>query len=456
MNPTWRGDYTMNVICGNDVIDISKVYSVLCKKIPYHTLLEIEQSINGNNIYANDVFSDTLLLRLKSVLNDFSHYICRKLPEPQLTKSDLDNYRSDYKDLEKISNWRVFNYGSLSLKSATFDDDGDASILWSFMVQKHTGHESDRANTTRIIKLSQIIPILDEMVNLPKPKNAWSAFWSNYSYKDIQSKLKPVLEEYLKGIQKINLRISKTDAFIENHKDRLALCVELIDGTSKIYLDGCCGFDIFLKESELLSCLEKHDRHQQKLKNSNNDGEKRVEYAIKWFMSANDAPVISIKNDCESHHRYNCIVLCKPDFTNEPQEYDHILICSAGVILIETKHWKGQIEIRKDGKWVRKSADDGSITGVDSPKFQMRRHEVLMQKILPSVPVHSILCFSNASTIIDGQENFTEYPIISIEQLEETLNKLCSNKNYTADDITQMASIVESYKILFPDEEQSR
>lgn len=117
------------------------------------------------------------------------------------------------------------------------------------------------------------------------------------------------------------------------------------------------------------------------------------------------------------------------------------------MILIETKHWKGTVEIRPDGKWTRKLIEENAFTGIESPKFQMRRHEVLMQKILPNIPVHSLLCFSNASTIIDGKENFKEYPIIAVEQLEETLTSLCANGVYSKDDIDDMVAIIETCKV---------
>lgn len=240
--------------------------------------------------------------------------------------------------------------------------------------------------------------------------------------------------EYMSGIK----HLIKKDDFMTfcTSKQR----VLDVDGNLFFEFKNDCGFDLDIKENELKAII-------LKIAESNNPGERQVDYAIKWFMDVYKGYVVTIKNDCESQYRYNCILLCKPDFRNEVQEFDHILLCSAGVILIETKHWKGKVEIRPDGKWTRKLDAERAFTGVDSPKFQMRRHEVLMQKILPNIPVHSFLCFSNASTIIDGKENFMEYPIITVEQLEETLTNLCVNNIYSKDDIASMVATIEAHKV---------
>lgn len=206
------------------------------------------------------------------------------------------------------------------------------------------------------------------------------------------------------------------------------------------FFDGLCGFSIYDKERELQAIVDK-------LKNSINVGENDVEYAIKWFLAAYKGYAVSIKGDCESKHRINCIQLYKPGFIDEPQEIDHIIVCPAGVVIIETKHWKGNIEIRADGKWIRKVEDEDNTIGVNSPKFQMRRHEALMQNILPGIQVHSLLCFSNASNIINGRENFTDYSIITIDQLEETLTSLCAKGSYTKEDIDQIVTTIEAHKL---------
>ena len=189
------------------------------------------------------------------------------------------------------------------------------------------------------------------------------------------------------------------------------------------------------------------EQEQEKYKNSNNRGEQDVEYNIKWITKSLDKHIVNINNDCESKYRYNCIMLKNASFIDEPQEYDHILVTPSGIVLIETKDWKGIIDITADGKWIRHKEEDGTLYGVASPITQLRRHEQLMKSILPDVPVHSLLCFSNPSAILNGKENIDEYLVINIEQLETELNKICSRNKYSKEKIDEIVTTIDSYKI---------
>lgn len=212
---------------------------------------------------------------------------------------------------------------------------------------------------------------------------------------------------------------------------------------SQYFFERSCGFDVDAKYSEICAVRDK-------IRDSWSPGEASVEYAIKWFTAAESSYIRSIEKNCESRYRFDCIVLSKPDFIDDPQEYDHILVGSSGVVLIETKHWKGTVEIRADGKWLRKTDINSPVEGIENPKFQMRRHEVLMKYILPDVPVYSLLCFSNSTIIIDGKENFKDYPIVTTDQLESVLASLCMNGSYTKDDVDRMVSIIEAHKEYTP------
>jgi hypothetical protein len=182
-----------------------------------------------------------------------------------------------------------------------------------------------------------------------------------------------------------------------------------------------------------INMCNRHSVEIQPLNYINRPGEKDVEYVIKWFMATQKDTIISIAHDCESKYSSNCILLNNPEFLNDPQEYDHILVTKSGIIIIETKHWEGNIQIRPDKKWIKEK--DGDIVGLKSPDFQMKRHEILMKSIFPNTPVHSILCFSNPTVIVDGAENITDYPVITIEQLSTTLSDLCDDNVYGNDDI---------------------
>lgn len=208
----------------------------------------------------------------------------------------------------------------------------------------------------------------------------------------------------------------------------------------ELFIDGCWNFDIKKKYEEVSTIKEK-------LLNSNDPGEKKVDYAIKWCTAELGKPVVEIKRNCESKYRYDCILLAESDFIDEAQEYDHIFVCDAGVILIETKNWSGQVEIRPDGKWLRDKENSGSKIGTESPAFQMHRHELLMKKILPNVPVYSVLCFSNSSVILDGIENFSDFPIVYIEKLKEKLSEIILSGENIPGGIDYVVNEIDKHKI---------
>lgn len=225
--------------------------------------------------------------------------------------------------------------------------------------------------------------------------------------------------------------------FVEEYKDLKKLYVKLKNGEYHYYYEYFADFDVLATYDDL-------KRKIDKFKNSDNQGEANVEYVLKWTLATNPELFIPVVGDCESKYRLNCILLRNRDFINESQEFDHLLVSCAGVISIETKHWKDRVEIRQDGKWIRHN-DDGAH-GVESPKLQIQRHEALLKSILPDVPIFSLLCFSHASIVIDGKENFTTCPIITTENLGDALQSICSTASYSVEDMNQIIAIVESYK----------
>lgn len=220
-------------------------------------------------------------------------------------------------------------------------------------------------------------------------------------------------------------------------KDESLIALRVDD---ELFIDGCWDFDIKEKYEEIRAVKEK-------LLNTNDPGEKKVDYAMKWCIAELGKPVAEIKRNCESKFRYNCILLSESNFIDEAQEYDHILVCDAGVILIETKNWSGRVEIRPDGKWLRDKENNGSKMGIESPVFQMHRHELLMKKILPNVPVYSVLCFSNSSVILDGIENFSDFPIVYIEKLKEKLSEIILSGQNIAGGIDYIVNEIDKHKI---------
>lgn len=212
----------------------------------------------------------------------------------------------------------------------------------------------------------------------------------------------------------------------------------IVDGEG--FSEKYCGFDIYQKKEEI-------DAMVQKLQNSNDPGEDKVEYAIKWLCAEYPSLFRAIAKNCESKYRYGSILLKKDDFIDEPQEYDHILITNAGVFIIETKHWKGRVEIRSDGKWVRDRNNDGSLEGIESPVYQIQRHEALMKSILPYVPVHSLLVFSNSMLILEGAKYCRACHVLYVDGLKETVKNILSRSKPVDKAIDYCVNEIEKYKI---------
>ena len=243
--------------------------------------------------------------------------------------------------------------------------------------------------------------------------------------------------------------------------DHSELIVTLKDGEVLTFCADNCNFNIYDKHKELneksqllkqileenAAIKKRQEEIASKIANGNDPGEEKVDYAVKWCLAQVDQPVVAIAKDCESKYRYGCIYLGKSDFIDEPQEYDHILVSGAGIILIETKHWRGRIEIRPDGKWLRDADNDGHVHGIENPAFQMQRHEMLIKSIFPDVPVFSLLCFSNTSAVLDGQENFKDYPIVYVDQLKDALSKILISGTASDTTVDYIVEEIEKHKI---------
>lgn len=218
-------------------------------------------------------------------------------------------------------------------------------------------------------------------------------------------------------------------------------CVRSLIVDDEGFLERYCGFDIYKKKDEIDAVIKK-------LNDSIDVGEDKVEYAIKWLCAESSVPFQIIKKNCESKYRYGCIILKNSSFINEVQEYDHILVSEAGVILIETKHWKGRVEVRSDGKWVRDPNNDGCIEGIESPMYQIQRHEALIKSILPDVPIHSLLVFSNSSLILEGVKNCKMCHAIYVDKLKETIMHIVSmTKPIDIDIVNHCVDEIERHKV---------
>lgn len=240
---------------------------------------------------------------------------------------------------------------------------------------------------------------------------------------------------YAQRVKNVESQKVKAKEMYQNFRREGALIID-----NKGFPQERCKFDIFKKKEEIDSIVKK-------LQNSIDAGEEEVEYAIRWLCAESAFHFKAIKKNCETKYRYGCILLKNPGFIDEQQEYDHILVSDGGIILIETKNWKGKVEIRSDGKWVRDSENNGCLVGVESPLYQIQRHEALIKSILPNVAIYSLLVFSNSSLMLEGRENCNMCRVIYVDQLKETVMNILSSSELNGRAIDYCVNEIEKYKI---------
>lgn len=300
--------------------------------------------------------------------------------------------------------------------------------------------------TTNLVYPYDFYCLLDRLEQYLSKKTApkKALFHKKEKQPHLSKSTKILLEFYQtnrKSIEQFRQYVNSTDV---EQKEYRRFCQKqdhyILEVDNEVFFEGYCGFDIHEE-------LEKIQILTSKLKASYDPGEAEVEHEMKWILADSKIHFTEIKKNCESKYRYGCILLKNPEFIDEPQEYDHILVCDAGVILIETKHWKGRVEIRPDGKWIRDPENNGKIIGEKNPVAQIKRHEMLMKSIVPNVPVYSLLCFSNSSLILDGVENFKDYPVTYVDQLKNIIMQL-ANLNKASNGVADyIVKEIEKHKI---------
>lgn len=255
----------MNIVCGREIIDISRIESVGISPVTEDFLVCLEREINGDYVSAEAVLSPSLITDFKAIFVDFTDNICSRFPEPSITMADIEGQIKNPKNIGRIADWEKLSSDELSLMSS-FDKDGDASVRWSFKIWNP---ESPSPMDTiirahRTISLSQIIPVLKALIDLPKPKNAFAGILEGYSYKKIQRYIRPTYDEYMQGKKKIDLRNDAKHYFMKHNAHKATLSISLRgEGAKRMYLDGYCDFDIFAKEKEIQDCLLENKQRNQ-------------------------------------------------------------------------------------------------------------------------------------------------------------------------------------------------
>ena len=183
---------------------------------------------------------------------------------------------------------------------------------------------------------------------------------------------------------------------------------DLLDEAMVFYYEGKSVQDSYKAQSD-----EKYFQE----KKGGNKGEQKVEYALKWL----DPSFIRIKRKSIDRVGDKCIRICNPDFVDEKQEYDHLIISNKGIFNVETKNYTGKLIIDKYGNWIRKKKD--LEEGVKNPIQQIRQHEKMLRSFMEKeCNIISIICIANDKAIIEGVENCV-IPIVKSDMLVEFIEK---------------------------------
>lgn len=172
-------------------------------------------------------------------------------------------------------------------------------------------------------------------------------------------------------------------------------------------------------------------------------GEKEVDYALKWL----DKGYIIVPKKPSMKYGQEAICIYNPDFIDEEQEYDHIVIGKQGVFIIETKNYSGKLIIDSNGNWIR-IKKDGIEEGEKNPLQQLRRHEKLLKSVLSSnIPIIGLICLAHSQMIIEGVEN-SPVPIVKSDSLTEYIeNYTINGRELTRKEMDECFKCIEGYMV---------
>lgn len=174
---------------------------------------------------------------------------------------------------------------------------------------------------------------------------------------------------------------------------------------------------------------------QERIIAAGKKGEEEVEYALKWLDKSYE--VLKGKE--------GKIRIENPEFIDEAQECDHIVVGPVGVVLIETKAYSGRINIDKAGNWTRYKNDEW--IGTVNPVQQVRRHEKLIRSFVPNnIPINSYICLANSSVIIEGSEN-SIIPIVKSDLLVEHIENLEVKKKLTKKEMDECIELIGKHMV---------
>ena len=144
-------------------------------------------------------------------------------------------------------------------------------------------------------------------------------------------------------------------------------------------------------------------------------GEAAVDYVLKWLPASYRV----VAKDCTGKYGEKVILLKNSAFSDEHQEFDHLVIGPQGVFNIETKNYSGKLDVDRAGNWSRLKKGETEWAAEENPAQQLFRHHVLLQSIVgDSVPIIDVICMSHPALMITGQEN-SRIPIVKKDLLAD-------------------------------------
>ena len=213
---------------------------------------------------------------------------------------------------------------------------------------------------------------------------------------------------------------------------------DLVNKAKKYFYNSSSLNDIEAKEREYAYIAQ---RNKGKL------GEDKVEYALKW-LKERDYPeciIVPKKRSKRFMQEVKTIELYNKDYSDESQEYDHIVIGKQGIFVIETKSFSFTVIIDEGHNWI--SQKDGKKEGMTNPIEQIDRHVNLLKSFLnKNIPIIPIICIANDKAIIEGQKN-SLIPLVKSDLLNRFIKEYpCKKQPLSSKEMKDCLKLIEQYR----------
>lgn len=140
-----------------------------------------------------------------------------------------------------------------------------------------------------------------------------------------------------------------------------------------------------------------------------------------------------------------------PKGDSETTEIDMLMICSNGIFVFESKNYSGWIFGSENQKNWYQTLPSGKRSHKEvfyNPIMQNRSHIKHLKKLIPeSIPVYSIVVFSDKCVLKDIQIDSYDVNLIYLSQIFQTVFDICSYSNLI---VLDENSITEIYDTLYP------